>query len=134
MALVFLLGQLAIFSELGREVGVGFLLVGIARVGVSSGVGSTRVAGVVFIIIVVFIVVVVFIFVRVWSSGVAGDALALVVGMLRFHSSWSFSGHFGAVFSIIRINRLGEGAKVREGVGFTNAGNFVLDLGQEPMV
>ena len=43
MALAFLLGQLAVFSKLGGEVVVGFLLVGIARVGVSSGVQSTGV-------------------------------------------------------------------------------------------
>ena len=55
MALAFLLGQLAIFSELGREVRVGFLLVGIARVGVSSGVRSTGVAGVVFIVVLLFL-------------------------------------------------------------------------------
>ena len=75
-ALVLLLDQLAVFSKLGREIGVGFLLVGIAGVGVSSGVRSTGVAKVVFIV-----AVVVFIFVRVRSSGVAGvGALALVIG------------------------------------------------------
>ena len=37
-ALAFLLGQLAIFPKLGREVGVGFLQVGIARVDIPGGV------------------------------------------------------------------------------------------------
>ena len=46
-----MLGQLAIFSKLGREVGVGFLLIGIAGVGASSGVGSTRVARVVLLLL-----------------------------------------------------------------------------------
>ena len=53
--MAFLLGQLAVFSKLGREVGVGFLLVGIARVGVSGGVGSAGVAGVVFIVVLLFL-------------------------------------------------------------------------------
>ena len=54
MALAFLLGQLAIFSELQGEVGVQFLLVGIAGVGVSGGV-CTGVAGVVFMLLLLFL-------------------------------------------------------------------------------
>ena len=131
MALAFLLGQLAIFSELGREVRVGFLLVGIAGVGVSSGVRSTGVARVIFIVA----VVVVFIFVGVWSSGVAGGgALALVIGAFGLQSGQSFPGHFGAVFPITRINGLGKGAEFGEGVEFTDTGNFILDSRWEPMV
>ena len=34
----------------------------------------------------------------------------------------------------MRINGLGEGMEFGEGVGFANMGDFVLDLGQEPMV
>ena len=125
-----MLGQLAVFSKLGREVGVGFLLVGIARVGVSGGVGSAGVAGVVFIV-----VVVVFIFVGVGSGGVAGGgALALVVGVLRRWSGRSFSGHFGAAFPITRINGLGEGVEFGEGFRFTNTGDLILNSGWEPIV
>ena len=128
-ALAFLLGQLAVFSKLGREVRVGFLLVGIAGVGVSGGVGSTGVAGV------VFIVVGVFIFVGVGSGGVASvGALALVIGALGLWSTQSFPGHFGAVFPITRIDGLSKDAEFREGVGFTDAGNFILDSGREPTV
>ena len=125
--LVLLLSELAIFSELGQEVRVGFFLVGIVRVVVSSGVGSTGVAGVVFIIVVVFI------FVGVGSGGVASvGALALVIGALGLWSTQSFPGHFGAVFKITRIDGLSKDAEFREGVGFTDAGNFILDLGWEP--
>ena len=130
MMLAFLLGQLAIFSELGREVGVGFLLVGIAGVGVSSSAGSTRVARVVFIV-----AVVAFVFVGVGSSGVAGvGTLALVIGALGLWSGQSFPGHFGVAFPITRIDGLGEGVEFREGVRFTDAGDLVLDSGWEPMV
>ena len=123
--LAFLLGQLAIFSELGREVGVGFLLVGI-----SSSVRSTGVARVVFIV-----AVVAFIFVRVRSGGVAGvGTLTLVIGVFGLWSGQSFPGHFRAVFPIARIDRLGKGAEFGEGVRFTDVGDFVLDLGWEPMV
>ena len=34
----------------------------------------------------------------------------------------------------MRINGLGEGTEFGEGVGFADAGNFVLDSGWEPMV
>ena len=34
----------------------------------------------------------------------------------------------------MRIDGLGEGTEFREGVGFANMGDFVLDSGQEPMV
>ena len=34
----------------------------------------------------------------------------------------------------MRIDGLGEGMEFREGVGFADAGNFVLDSGQEPTV
>ena len=129
MALAFLLGWLTVFFELGREVRVGLPLVGIARVGVSGGVGSTGVARV------IFIVVVVFIFVRVGSGGVAGvGALALVIGAFGLQSSQGFPSHFGAAFPIMRIDELGEGVEFGESVGFTNAGDFVLDLGWKPTV
>ena len=111
MVLVLLLSELAVFSEFGGEVRVGFLLVGvaIARIIVASGVGVTRVAGD------VFIVVVVFIFIRVGSGGVAGiGALALVVGALRVQSGWSFPGHFRATFPVTRVNGLGKDGGGRE--------------------
>ena len=88
MPLAFLLSELDIFSELGGEIGVGFLLVGIAvaRIVVSSGVGVTSVAGV------VFIVAVVFVFIRVGSGCVAGvGALALIIRALRLQSGWGLS-------------------------------------------
>ena len=34
----------------------------------------------------------------------------------------------------MRIDRLGKGSEFREGVGFADAGDFVLDLGWEPTV
>ena len=54
--------------------------------------------------------------------------------MLGLQSGWSFPGHFRVAFPIMRIDRLGKGTEFGEGVGFANMGNFVLDLGQEPMV
>ena len=94
MALALLLSELAIFSELGGEVIVGFLLVcvAVARIVVPGGIGVTRVAGVVFIVVVVVVVVVVFIFIGVGSSGVAGvGALALIIRALRLQSGWGLS-------------------------------------------
>ena len=124
------MGQLVVFSELRGEVRVQFLLVGIAGVGISGGVQSTGIARVVFII-----AVVVFIFVGVWSGAVVHvGTLAFVVGALGLQSSQSFSGHFGAVFPITRINGLGKGTEFREGVGFADTGDFVLDSGWEPTV
>ena len=38
------------------------------------------------------------------------------------------------VFPIMRIDGLGEGAEFREGVGFTDVGNLILDSEWEPMV
>ena len=106
MALVFLLGQLAIFSKLGGEVGVGFLLVGIARVGVSSCIEVLE-------MLELFLFLFLFLFAV--QSGVVGvGALALVVGALGLWSSWSFSGHFGTAFPITRINGLGKGAEFGE--------------------
>ena len=57
MALALLLSELAIFSKLGGVVGVGLFLVhiAVARIIVSSGIGITRVARVVFVVVVVFI-------------------------------------------------------------------------------
>ena len=98
MALVLLLGDFSVFSELGGQVRVEFLLVGVARVVGSGCVGITGVARVVFI-------VVVFIFIRVGSGGVAGvGTLALVIGALRLWSGWSFSGHLRASFPVMRID------------------------------
>ena len=54
--------------------------------------------------------------------------------MLGLWSSQSFSGHFRAAFPITGIDGLGEGMEFGEGVGFADVGNFILDLGQEPMV
>ena len=128
MALAFLLGQLAIFSELQGEVGVQFLLVGIAGVGVSGGV-CTGVAGVAFIV-----VAVVFILVGIRSGVVVHiSALAFVVGALRLQSGRSFSGHLRVAFPITRINGLGEGMEFGEGVGFADVSNFILDSKWEPM-
>ena len=82
--------------------------------------------------------VVVFILVGVWSGGVGGvggvGALALVVGVLGLWSGRSFSGHFRVAFPIARIDGLGVGVEFRESDGFVDVGNFVLDLGLEPMV
>ena len=80
-------------------------------------------------------VVVVFILVGVWSGGVVGvGALALIVGALGLWSGWSFSGHIGVAFPIMRINELGEGMEFGESVRFTNVGNLILDLGQKSTV
>ena len=45
-----------------------------------------------------------------------------------------FSSHLRTAFPVMRVNGLGKGAEVREGVGFANAGDLILDLGQKSMV
>ena len=121
-ALLLLLNEFAVFSKFGGEVKVEFLLVGIVatRAVVASVTGVTLSAGVVFIFIGV-------------GSGVVVvvGALALIVGALRLWSGWSFPGHFEVVFPVTRVDGLGEGMEVREGVGFADAGDLVLDLGWE---
>ena len=54
--------------------------------------------------------------------------------MFGLWSGQGFSGHLGAAFPITRIDGLGKGTEFGEGVGFANAGDFILDLGREPMV
>ena len=54
--------------------------------------------------------------------------------MFGLRSSQSFSGHLGVAFPVTGIDGLGEGMEFREGVGFVDMGNFVLDSGQEPTV
>ena len=103
MALTLLLSELAIFSKLGREIGVEFLLVGIVatRAVVAGVTGGTSIAGVTLSASVVFI------FISIGSGvGVGVGALALIVGVLRLWSSWGFSGHFGAVFPVMRVDGL----------------------------
>ena len=104
MALTLLLSELAIFSKLGREIGVEFLLVGIVatRAVVAGVTGGTSIAGVTLSASVVFI------FISIGSGVVVVGvgALALIVGVLRLWSSWGFSGHFGAVFPVMRVDGL----------------------------
>ena len=40
-------------------------------------------------------------------------------------------GHLGAVLPISGVNGLGNGTEFVEGVGFANAGNLILDVGQK---
>ena len=78
-----MLSEFAVFSELEREVRVGFLLVGIGvtRAVVASVTGVTSIAGVFLSTSVVFI------FVSIGSSGVVGiGALALIIGVLGLQS------------------------------------------------
>ena len=129
--LALLLSELAIFSKLGGEIRVGFLLVGsvATRVVVVGITRSTSIAGVTLSAGVVFILL------SVGSSVVVGGgALALIVGALRLQSGWSFSSHFGVAFPVMRVNGMGEGMEVSECVGFANAGNLILDTVQKSVV
>ena len=82
-----------------------------------------------------YVVAVVFILVRIWSGVVVHiGALAFVIGTVGLQSGQSFSGHLRVAFPITRIDGLGEGMEFGEGVGFADAGDFILDSGREPMV
>ena len=80
---------------------------------------------------------IVFVFVGV-GGGVGVNvvvALALiVVRAVGLWSGWSFSGYIGMSSPIMGVNGLGEDGEFREGVGFSDAGDLVLDSGQKTMV
>ena len=109
-ALLLLLCELAVFTELGGEVGVGLFLVSIATARVSI-TRVTRVARVALSAIIVCV------------------ALPFIIIAFILVSGWIFSGHLRMVLPIMRINRLGEGTEFMEGVRFADVSDFVLDSG-----
>ena len=109
-ALLLLLCELAVFTELGGEVGVGLFLVSIATARVSI-TRVTRVARVALSAIIVCV------------------ALPFIIIAFILVSGWIFSGHLRMVLPIMGINRLGEGTEFMEGVRFADVSDFVLDSG-----
>ena len=131
VALLLLLSEFAVFSELGGEVRGGLLLVGAAaaRVATAGVTGVTRIARVALPTRTVLVLVSI-------GSGVSvGIALALIIGTLRLVVSAQISsGHLGVMFPVMRVDGLGKGAEVGEGVGFADMGDFILDLGWKSMI
>ena len=114
--------ELAIFSELQGEVGVGLLLVSIATASISI-TGVTGVARVTLSAIIIFI------FIGVLSGVCFFIALPFIVRALVLVGGWIFSGHLRMALPISGVNGLGKGMEFVEGVRFANAGNLVLDAG-----
>ena len=96
-ALLLLLCELAVFTELGGEVRVGLFLVSIATARVSIA-GVTRVARVALFAIIVFILVSIL-------SGVGiCISLPFIVRVFVLIGSWIFSGHLRTVLPITGVN------------------------------
>ena len=119
MVLLLCLHELAIFSELRGEVGVGLLLVSIATASVSI-TGVTRVT---------LSAVIIFIFIGVLSGVCFFIALPFIIRVFILVGGQIFSGHLRTVLQILGVNRLGEGMEFVEGVRFANVGDLVLDVG-----
>ena len=109
-ALLLLLCELAVFTELGGEVGVGLFLVSIATARVSI-TRVTRVARVALSAIIVCV------------------ALPFIIRAFILVSGRIFSGHLRMALPILGFDRLGEGMEFMEGVGIADMGNFILDVG-----
>ena len=124
MVLLLCLHELAIFSELRGEVGVGLLLVSIATASVSI-TGVTRVT---------LSAVVTFIFIGVLSGVCFFIALPFIARVFILVGGQIFSGHLRTVLLILGVNRLDEGMEFMEGVGFANTGNLVLDAGRKSTI
>ena len=122
MALSLLLCELTVFTEPGGEVRVGIFLVSIANSRVSI-TRVTRVAGVVLSTVIVFILV------GILSGVVVCISLSLIVKAFILVGGWIISGHLRMALTITGVDGLGKGVEFGEGVGFADAGNFVLDLG-----
>ena len=124
MALSLCLRELAVFSELQGEVGVGLLLVSIA----TASVSITGVTGVTLSAIIIFILI-----------GVLSDvcffiALPFIIRAFILVGGWIFLGHLRAVLPISGVDRLGEGTEFVEGVRFANMGDLVPDVGQKSVI
>ena len=61
-------------------------------------------------------------------------ALPFIVRVLILVGGRIFSGHLGAVLPISGVDGLGEGMEFMEGVGFANAGDLILDVGQKSVI
>ena len=116
-ALFLCLHELAVFTELEGEVGVGLFLVSIA----TTSISVTRVTRVALSAIVIFI------FVSILSSVSFLIPLPFIIRAFILVGSWIFSGHLGMALPILGADRLGEGMEFVEGVGFANAGNLILE-------
>ena len=116
--------ELAVFSKLRGEVGVGLLLVSIA----TASVSITRVTRVTLSAVIIFILI------SILSNVCFFIALPFVIRAFVLVGGWIFSGHLRVALSISGVNRLGEGMEFMEGVGFANAGDLILDAGQKSMI
>ena len=111
------LRELAIFSELRGEVGVGFLLVSIA----TTSVSITGVTGVTLSAVIIFILI------GILSGVCFFIALPFIVRVFILVGGRIFSGHLRAALPISGVDRLGEATEFVEGVRFADAGDLVLD-------
>ena len=123
MVLSLCLCELAVFSELQGEVGVGLLLVSIA----TASVSITRVTGVTLSAIIIFILI------GILSNVCFFIALPFVVRAFILVGQ-IFSGHLRAALPISGVNGLGEGMEFVEGVGFANVGDLILDVGWKSVI
>ena len=116
--------ELAIFSELLGEVGVGLLLVSIA----TASVSITRVTRATLSAIVIFI------FIGILSGVGFFVALPFIIRAFVLVGGQIFSGHLRTVRPISGVDGLGEGTEFMEDVRFANAGNLILDAGLKSMI
>ena len=116
--------ELAIFSELQGEVGVGFLLVSIA----TASISVTGLTGVTLFVVIIFILI------DILSGVCFFVAIPFIIRAFILVGGQIFSGHLGTALPITGVNRLGEGMEFMEGVGFADVGNLILDAGQKSMI
>ena len=124
MVLLLCLCELAVFSELRGEVRVGLLLVSIA----TASVSVTEVTGVTLSAIIIFI------FISVLSGVCIFVALPFIVRAFVLVGGQILLGHLGTVLPISGVNRLGKGTEFMEGVGFSDMGNLILDVGRKSVI
>ena len=120
-ALLLCLRELAVFSKLQGKVGVGLLLVSIA----TASVSVTRVT----LSTIIFII-----FIGVLSGVCFFIALPFIVRVYVLVGGQIFLGHLRTALPISGVDGLGEGMEFVEGVGFADAGNLVLDVGQKSAI
>ena len=123
-ALSLCLRELAIFSELRGEVGVGLLLVSIA----TASISVTRVTGVTLSAVIIFILI------SILSGVCFFIALPFIVRAFVLVGGQIFSGHLRTVLPISGVDGLGKGMEFVEGVGFADAGDLVLDVGWKSVI
>ena len=61
-------------------------------------------------------------------------ALPFIIRALVLVGGQIFSGHLGVALPISGVDGLGEGTEFMEGIGFDDASNLILDVGQKSMV